>query len=108
MSGIVEQRLVAAVGLRHAQRLGLLLRGRLAAAGDRHDVDEAEPPHRVDVMRADESGADDTHPDSFQARIPGSLVLKLVHARLTHALAHACRGYGRPSAHGHVTCWAGT
>ena len=68
--GIVEQRFVAAVALRHAQGLGLGLCGCIAAAGDRHDVDKTEPAHRVDVMRADESGADDTHPDPFHQEPP--------------------------------------
>ena len=63
--GIVEQRLVAAVRLARAERLRLLLGRRLAAPGDRDDVDEAEPPDRIDVMRPDEAGADETHPDPF-------------------------------------------
>ena len=62
---IVEQRLVAPVGLRGAQRLRLRLRRGLAAARDRDDVDEAEPPDRIHVMGADKPGAHDTHSDSF-------------------------------------------
>ena len=42
--GIVEQRLVAAVRLARAERVRLLLRRRLAAARDRHDVHIPEPP----------------------------------------------------------------
>ena len=33
-------------------------------AGDRDDVDEAEAAHRVDVVRPDEPGADQAHPDA--------------------------------------------
>ena len=70
--GIVEQRLVAPVGLPRAERLRLLLRRRLAAARDRDDVDVAETPHGVDVMRADEPGADDPHSDPFHFEPPDS------------------------------------
>ena len=67
--GIVEQRLVAAVGLRHAERLRLLLRRRLAAARNRDDVHEPETPHGVEMMRADESGPDESHADTLQSAL---------------------------------------
>ena len=62
---IVEQRLIAAVGLRGAERLGLRLRRSLAAPRDRDDVDEPEPPDRIHVMGPDKPGAHDTHADSL-------------------------------------------
>ena len=60
---IGDERLVAAVCLRHAERFGLSLRRSVAARGNRDDVDEAEAPDRVDMMSADETGADQAHSD---------------------------------------------
>ena len=68
--GIVQQRLVAPVGLARAERFRLFLRRRLAAARDRHDVDVAETPHGVDVMRSDEARPDDSHTDPFHVASP--------------------------------------
>ena len=68
--GIVDERLITAVSSARADRLGLLPARRLGAAGDRHDVDEAETPHRIDVMRADEAGSDETHSNSCHASPP--------------------------------------
>ena len=65
---IVDQLLIAAVRLLDAERIRLRARRRRAAARHRHDVDEAETPDRVDVMRPDEAGADQTHPDAFRKR----------------------------------------
>ena len=62
---IVEQRLIAPVGLVDVQRRGLAPGGGLVAAGDGDDVDEAEAPDRVDVMRSHEAGADDPHANAF-------------------------------------------
>ncbi len=62
---VIQQRLVTAVRPLDAERVRLLLRGGVAAAGDRHDVDVPEPADRVDMMRPDESGADDSHSDTF-------------------------------------------
>ena len=36
--------------------------------GDRHDVDEAQTAHRVDVVRADEPRAHQAHPDARMSR----------------------------------------
>jgi hypothetical protein len=64
---IGDQRLVAAVCLRHPERIGLAARRRLAAGGNRDHVDEAEAAHRVDVVRADESRTDESHAEAFHA-----------------------------------------
>ena len=64
--GIVEQRLVAAVRLACAERLGLALRRRLAAARHGDDVDVPEASNRFHMVRPDEPGAHDAHPDAFQ------------------------------------------
>ena len=68
--GVVDQRLITAVSSARADRLGLLPARCLGAAGDRHDVDVAETPHRIDVMRADEAGSDETHSNSCHASPP--------------------------------------
>ena len=62
---IGQQRLVAAVRLRHAERLGLLLRQFIVEVGDRDHVHEPESTHRLQVMRTDEPRPDQTHPDSL-------------------------------------------
>ena len=62
---VVEQGLVAAVRLRHVQRVGLLARERLVHVGDGDDVHVAQPPHGVDMVRADEPDADDAHSESL-------------------------------------------
>ena len=62
--GIGDQRLVAAVRLRHAERVGLPARRRVAARRDRDHVDEAESAHGVDVVGADEARADQAHADA--------------------------------------------
>ena len=67
---IVQQRLVAPVGLRNAERFGLGRRRSLVAARDADDVDEPQPPDRVDVMRADEARPDNPHPDPFHREPP--------------------------------------
>ena len=56
---IGEHLAVVAVRLRDRQLLGLGLRQVVAALRDRRHFDKAEPPQRLDVRRADESGADD-------------------------------------------------
>jgi hypothetical protein len=66
------ERLEAAVGLRHAERVGLGARQALVGVGDRHDVDEAEAAHRVDVVGADEAGPDQSHAEAPRHRRPGS------------------------------------
>ena len=48
-----------------AKRFRLLPSRVLVPAGDGDDVDEAETSDGIDVMRADEPGADETHPDPF-------------------------------------------
>ena len=63
---VVEQRLIAAVRLACAERLGLALRRGLAAAGHRDDVDVPEASNRFHMVRPDEPGAHDAHPDTFQ------------------------------------------
>jgi hypothetical protein len=73
---IVEQRLVAPVGLGNAKRVRLLLRRLLAAAGNRQDVHEPETPHGVHMMRADEAGADDAHPDTFHAVLQSAAIIR--------------------------------
>ena len=62
---IVEQRLVAPVGLRGAERLRLGPGRCLAASRDRDNVDETQPPDRIHVMGTDKSGAHDSHADSL-------------------------------------------
>ena len=62
--GIRRERFEAAVGLGHAERAPLLRRGGFAAGGHRDDVGEPEPAHRIDVMSADESRADQPHADA--------------------------------------------
>ena len=62
--GVGGERREAAVGLRHAERSRLRLRRGLGAGGHRHDVDEPEAAHRVDVVRADESRADQAHAEA--------------------------------------------
>ena len=64
------QRLVAAVAAARAERLGLLPSRLVGAAGHGDDVDEAEPPDGVDMMRSDEAGADEPHPDSLHSVSP--------------------------------------
>ena len=66
-TGVVEQRLEATVASRNTERLRLVASRGVARGGKRHDVDEAQPPYGVDVVRADEAGADKTHPDAFDA-----------------------------------------
>ena len=56
---IGQQLLVVAVRLGDRQLLGLGLGEVVAALGDGRDLDEAEPPNRLDVCGADETGADD-------------------------------------------------
>ena len=63
--GIGRHGLVTDVRTRHAQFVGFSPRRRLAARADGNHVDEAEPAHGVDVMAADEAGADQAHTDSF-------------------------------------------
>ena len=62
--GIGGQRFVAAVRLRNAERVGLRARRRIGAGRHRDDIDEAETPHGIDVMRPDEPRADEAHPDA--------------------------------------------
>ena len=62
--GVGDERLVAPVRLRHAERIGLLPGGRLAARGNRDDLDKAEAADRVDVMGADETRAHEAHADT--------------------------------------------
>src|SRR5439155_27367438 len=45
-------------------RIGLLPGGRLAARGNRDDLDKAEAADRVDVMGADETRAHEAHADT--------------------------------------------
>ena len=63
--GIVEQRLVIPVAFRNAECLRLLMGRRVARARQRHHVDEAESSHGIDMVRPDEPGAHEAHPDSF-------------------------------------------
>jgi hypothetical protein len=65
--GIGDQRLVAAVGLGHAERVGFPPRRRLGRSGDGDDIDEAEPADRVDVVSADEARADQAHSNARHA-----------------------------------------
>ena len=68
--GIVDERLVAAVSLPRAERLRLLCPRCFAAAGHGDDVDEAETPDGVHMVRPDEAGAHDSHSDTFHAIPP--------------------------------------
>ena len=61
--GVGGERREAAVGLGHAERTRLGLGRGVAAGRHGHDVDEAEPAHRIDVMGADEAGAHEAHAD---------------------------------------------
>ena len=70
---IVDERLVAAVAPPRTQRLGLLSARCVVTACDRNDVDIAQTPDRVDVMRADEAGADESHSDPIHERYLGRL-----------------------------------
>jgi hypothetical protein len=63
--GIRNERLVSSVALARAQLLGLLSSRFFRASGHRDDVDIAETPHRIDVVRANEARADDPHAYSF-------------------------------------------
>ena len=63
--GVGNQLFVAAVRLRDAERVGFRSRRFLRARGDRNDVDEPEASHGVDVVDADEAGADEAHSDAF-------------------------------------------
>ena len=78
------QRLIAAVAAARAERLGLLLSRRVAAAGDGDDVDEAEPPNGIDVMRPHEAGADESHSDpshdSSALTVPAAQMILVAHA----------------------------
>ena len=65
--GIGGQRLVAAVGLGHAERVGFSTRRRLGRSGDGDDIDEAQPADRVDVVSADEARADQAHSNARHA-----------------------------------------
>ncbi len=67
--GIVQQRLVVAVPLRHAEGLGLLPCQFVVEVGDGDDVHEPEPTHRLQVMRTDETRPDQTHPDSLHREL---------------------------------------
>ena len=60
---IARERFVAAVGLRHPERVGLSSRRFLSTARDRNDVDEAKSPHRINVVHADKARADEAHAD---------------------------------------------
>ena len=55
--------LVAGVRLGHTEGVGLRACRAIRARCDGHDIDEPEPPHRVDVVRSDEPGAHKAHPD---------------------------------------------
>ena len=50
----------------------------VAAAGDGHDVDEPEPSDRVDVVRPDEAGAHDAHPDPFHQEPPEAVIRTVI------------------------------
>src|SRR6185436_13352665 len=60
---IARERFVAGIGFRYAEGIGLAARRLLGAAGDGDDIDKAEPPHRIDVMRTDKTRADEAHSD---------------------------------------------
>src|SRR4030095_3250588 len=62
---IVRERLERAVRLRNTDRRSLLPGQRFVAVGDGDDIDKPQTPHRIDVMHADEPGADQPHSDSF-------------------------------------------
>jgi hypothetical protein len=51
-----------------------------------HDIDEAEPPHRVDVMGPDKAGAHDAHADALVEAIAAADHLAL-HERVISASA---------------------
>ncbi len=72
--GVVQERVVAAVGLRHPERIRLRSGRGVAAAGNGHDVDEPQPPDRVNVVRTDKAGAHDAHPDPFHQHPPEAVI----------------------------------
>ena len=49
---IAREVFVAGVGFENAEGIGLAARRLRGAARDGDDIYEAEPPHRIDVMRA--------------------------------------------------------
>jgi cytochrome c oxidase cbb3-type subunit III len=67
--GVVDQRLITPVAAPRAERRGLRAAGLLTAAGDGNDVDKAQTPDGIDVMRPDEAGPDQTHPDPLHGVI---------------------------------------
>ena len=68
--GIGDQRFVVTICFRHAERFGLAARRGVAARCDRHDVDEPETADGVDVVRANEAGADQAHANASHAIAP--------------------------------------
>src|SRR4029079_13672402 len=62
---IVQQRLVAAIGPLDPERIGLLARRGVAAAGNREHVDVPAAAQRGDVMGPDESRPDNPHSDTL-------------------------------------------
>jgi hypothetical protein len=66
---ILLQNLVGRVAAAHPQLVLVL-----AAAGNRHDVDEPQPSDRVNVMGAGEAGTHNPHPDPFHQEPPGAVI----------------------------------
>src|SRR6185503_14168222 len=62
--GVGDEILESSVRLRHAERVRFRARGNITAAGDRNDVDETETADGIDVVRADETRADQAHSNS--------------------------------------------
>jgi hypothetical protein len=62
---VLEQRLEATVGAWDAEGVGLGLGAGVTAAGDGHNIHVAKTTDGVEVMRADEAGADESHSDAF-------------------------------------------
>src|SRR5262245_19952162 len=68
---IVDQYFVASVAFPRSKLLCLALPRLFVATSDSYDVNETQSPHCIDMMRSDESRADNSHPDSrlfFHAR----------------------------------------
>ena len=76
--GVVQEGVVAAVGLGHAERVRFCPCRGVAAAGNRHDVDEPQPPDRIDVVRADKARADNPHPDPFHQHPPEAAIRTVI------------------------------
>ena len=105
--GIGSQRLVAAVRLWDAQRVGLRAGRAIGARRHRDDIDEPETPHRIDVVRPDKSRADEAHPDPAHGatRAPPACTRGPSSLRRRACRRPCTRTRGRPTI-GHLFCFS--